>query len=250
MEDEDSTPTEDNNYNWNDKLEVLVSKIGKSCSQYKRMHFQAARISSSKYFWLMIMGMVLPSASGTMSAVSVALNDDKVMPICAAVTGCLSSIIVAIAKFGNFDDVSTSHRQAETRFLALETNILRQLALYRNDRVNAGKYINWLENRYEEITSTAPLLPTDINVSKHCVWSEMSLQPNNSKSDEIRVDIPTNQPNNSKSDEIRVDIPTNQPSLKLQSEKVSGSINTTDNIKLTDKMLQYEMDRLSNGNHL
>ena len=229
MEDEDSTPTEDNNYNWNDKLEILVSKIGKSCSQYKRMHFQAARISSSKYFWLMIMGMVLPSASGTMSAVSVALNDDKIMPICAAVTGCLSSIIVAIAKFGNFDDVSTSHRQAESRFLALETNILRQLALYRNDRVNAGKYINWLENRYEEITSTAPLLPTDINVSKQCVWSEMSLQPNNSQPE--------------KSDEIKVDIPINQPSLKLQSEKVSGNNNT----KQTDKMLQYEMDRMSDG---
>jgi len=66
--------------------------------------------------------------------------------------------VVAILRFGKYDESSTSNKQAAARYTSLESNVRRQLSLYRKDRIDADKYMDWLETKYEELFLSAPLL--------------------------------------------------------------------------------------------
>lgn len=150
-----------NNINWNEPLENAAKYIGESSKGYKLMHLRLAQTSRKIYNRLMFLGILIGPLGGMVSAIEAFINP-SVEPISAIIAisfGFLSGIIVAIIKFGKYDEVSNANKQAAARYTSIESNVRRQLGLYRNDRFLAIPYMEWLETKFEEIFLSAPLLP-------------------------------------------------------------------------------------------
>jgi len=149
---------------WNDKLELAVKDIGDSCKNYKLLHIYEAQRSNKIYNILMLIGIIIGPLSGISSGIGTIMNDEcevlnSTIPIINTILGFFSGIVIAIVKFGKYDEYSNSNKQAAARYTSIESNVRRQLGLYRNDRVSALLYMEWLESKYEELFLSAPLIP-------------------------------------------------------------------------------------------
>ena len=150
--------------NWNDKLELAVKDIGDSCKNYKLLHIYEAQRSNKIYNILMLIGIIIGPLSGLSSGIGTIMNDkyeilNSIIPIINTILGFFSGIVIAIVKFGKYDESSNANKQAAARYTSIESNVRRQLGLYRNDRVSALLYMEWLETKYEELFLSAPLIP-------------------------------------------------------------------------------------------
>ena len=146
---------------WNDKLENAAKNIGDSAKGYKLMHIAEAQKAYKIYNRLMILGIVLGPSAALLTSIEDSFSPDikPILTIVETICGIFSGIVVAIIKFGKFDEQSKNNKQAAARYTTIESNVRRQLSLYRNDRIPASKYMEWLELKYEELFMTAPLLP-------------------------------------------------------------------------------------------
>ena len=146
---------------WNDKLESVAKDIGEDATGNKLMHIWEAQNNITKYNRLMMLGICIGPIGGLLSTIGAALNPDRdpTIPIISAIFGFLSGIFVAIIKFGKYDEKSNGHKQAVARYTSVESNVRRQLSLYRMDRIPASTYMEWLERKFEDIFLAAPLLP-------------------------------------------------------------------------------------------
>lgn len=173
-----SEPETNNTGNWNDKLEQAAKDIGDKSKSYKIMHIEQAQKTSTTYNQLMILGITLGPLSGIISGIGTVIESDTgpILPIISMVIGFLSGIIVSIIKFGKYDEVSNANKQAAARYTGIESNVRRQLSLYRKDRVDAIEYMKWLENKYEEMFLSAPLLPEDVYDKQVLTVKELGLE--------------------------------------------------------------------------
>lgn len=162
----DSEPEPEINHicNWNDRLEQAAKDIGDKSKSYKIIHLSQAQITSTTYNYLMILGITLGPLSGIISGIGTVIDQEAgpIVPIISMLFGFLSGIVVSIMKFGKYDEVSNANKQAAARYTGIESNVRRQLSLYRKDRVDAIEYMKWLENKYEELFLSAPLLPAEV----------------------------------------------------------------------------------------
>lgn len=176
--DSDQEPETNHIGNWNDKLEQAAKDIGDKSKSYKIMHIEQAQKTSTTYNHLMILGITLGPLSGIISGIGAVINPetDPILPIMSILFGFLSGIIVSIIKFGRYDEVSNANKQAAARYTGIESNVRRQLSLYRKDRVDAIEYMKWLENKYEEMFFSAPLLPEDVYEKQVLMVKELGLE--------------------------------------------------------------------------
>lgn len=149
---------------WNSRLEKVVKNIGNDSMAYKIMHLAESQQAMNTYEYLMITGIILGPISGIVSAIGAALNmsDYSVLVISEIILGFLSGIIVAILKYGKYDEVSSANKSAAAKYASVESNVRRQLSLYRSDRTDSISYMEWLETKYEEILASAPLIHQNI----------------------------------------------------------------------------------------
>jgi hypothetical protein len=66
--------------------------------------------------------------------------------------------VVAILKFGKYDEVSISNKTAAAKYASLESNIRRQLCLYRSERLEASSYLEIIESKYNALLDSAPVI--------------------------------------------------------------------------------------------
>jgi hypothetical protein len=157
-----NSPKKKNN-TWNDKLEDTAKYIGDMSRIYKQMHIKSAQQSSYIYNIYMYSSIVIGPLAGILTGISsVYENDQKskhILTILITFMSFFSGIIAAIIKFGKFDEESSSNKLAASRYTSLESNVRRQLALYRKDRINSKDYIEWLNKSFDELFLSSPLLP-------------------------------------------------------------------------------------------
>ena len=149
---------------WNTRLEEAAKDIGESAKAYKIMHIEEAQEATTVYNRLMIAGIVAGPLAAAVTSVSTAASvDENTLITCnvaSILLGFISGIVVSIIKFGKYDEVSNANKQAAARYTSIESNVRRQLGLYREDRVSASHYMEWLEAKYDELFMSAPLLPS------------------------------------------------------------------------------------------
>jgi hypothetical protein len=153
-----------NTSSWNDKIENTVLSIGKSSKSYKHMHMTYAQQTSRMYSICTIIGICLGPLAGIISTVSASLHpkEDPTFSIIIAVLSSMSGIVVAIIKFGNYEELSSSHKTTAAKYTSLESNVRRQLALYRDDRIHAKTYLAWIGSSFDELFMASPLIPEKI----------------------------------------------------------------------------------------
>jgi hypothetical protein len=131
---------DEENIKWNNRLEGVLKNIGNDSMAYKIMHLTEARQSVETYDYLTILGIVMGPLAGIVSAIGSSLNmsDFPAIVISEIILGFLSGVIVAILKYGKYEEVSTANKSAAAKYASLEANVRRQLSLYRADRMNSN----------------------------------------------------------------------------------------------------------------
>lgn len=149
---------------WSESVEKVIKGIGESCEGYKWMNIFAAKKASTRYNYFMYTLIFIGPVSGILSTLSIAdgNEDSKTIQILVTIFSFVSGVISAIIKFSKFEQKSTSHKTIAARYASLEGNVRRQLSLYRNERVNAGDYLEWVSTSFENLFSSTPLMPDDI----------------------------------------------------------------------------------------
>jgi hypothetical protein len=149
---------------WDTRIESTILKIGRDAIGLKIMHIDVARRNSKIYEILMILGIALGPVSGVLSTIGSALDPetDALIPIVSSVFGFMSGILIALVKFGGYDKVSSANKSAAAKYTSLESNVRRQLILYRDKRTDANKYLEWISKSYEELVMASPLIPQSV----------------------------------------------------------------------------------------
>jgi hypothetical protein len=83
----------------------------------------------------------------------------------------ISGIFSSIIKFSKLDHSIVQYKTIGAKYSSLEGNIRRQLSLDRIDRINAGKYLEWVSKSYVELVEATPILTDD---GKPQEWSEIT----------------------------------------------------------------------------
>ena len=152
---------EKSNVYWNQDIEKIVHEIGEKSKSYKIMHIKEAKSISFIYDLLMYSGIILGPIAGLLSAIGSILSPDTSPSTLPIISGCVaffSGIVVAITKYGKFEEKNSHHKMAASKYTSLESNIRRQLILYRDNRQNAEKYLEWIGNSFDDLFSASPLI--------------------------------------------------------------------------------------------
>ena len=261
---------------WNDKIEESVKRIGELCEINKLMHMAVAQSSDTKHSWLMYGGILLGPLGSSIIGIGL-LFDSTVGPsTIAMITGYMSGIVIAIIKYGKFDDVSNNNKAAVARYSSMEMNVRRQLSLYRKDRLPAREYLEWLNKSYEDLFMASPLLPYKLTRKYNKMLSKdenkkiatieensltsftkvlRSCNPRKS-SENIEIAVNNEERCSEPSDitgEEDVDLEHGgRVSITGQPPEVKRMVSQqfTDLSKFGDGMLNYEMKRFMNNKHL
>lgn len=145
---------------WSDTIENTIKDIGDSCLAYKWMNILCVKKNELKYNTLMYSSIVIGPVSGVLSAIS--NGEAPTLQILVTVFSFLSGVISAIIKFSEFGEKAVLYKNAASKYSSLENNIKRQLSLARDDRVNAGEYLEWISTSYDELFSSSPLISDDV----------------------------------------------------------------------------------------
>ena len=218
---------------WNNKIENVVRGIGENCKNYMKMHMTQARRSNTIYNRLTIAGIVFGPLGGIFTVINEVsgIESTSVLSIVEIILGFLSGVIVAIIKFGKYDEVSNSNQTTAARYTSLYGNVQRQLSLNKDDRMHALKYLDWLQTKYDELILSAPLISTHIHtkfMSKEC---ENNTKPYDNV---ININLETD--------------PVNKVVQPIQIKRSNTIVKSPEINKYSDKMLEYEMQRMFSTN--
>ena len=245
---------------WNERIERIIKETGESCKGYKWMHVTSAKIAMRNYNMLMYATICIGPLGGLIGTIASSSKDDesfKIFSIISVVCGFISGVLASIVKYSKYNQYSIDHKTAAAKYTSLEGNIRRQLALYKNDRVNAGKYFQWVTVSFDELFSGSPLIGTDIyqtwikfaKINNLCIPSEYGMFVNIDSDGKIKdmcnidtIEINNNNKssteNESKNEEVHITIERNKT---VRTDKYTPY---SDFNRYDDPKMQYEMSRM------
>lgn len=257
---------------WNSRLESVVKNIGEDSMAYKIMHLHESHNAIRLYTSLMLGGIVLGPMAGIISAIGASMNmsDYPGFVISEILLGFLSGIVVAILKFGKYEEVSNSNKSAAAKYASLESNVRRQLSLFRSNRISSTVYMDWLETKHEELLASAPLISRNVFEAYKIKAIEKGWSIPNSYSDTIDINeefqelkttemmnnttiLPTKEEDNA--NELNLAIPPHNFVPQTETQLKSGTkmikMNKSNIMSkipemnsFSDQMLAYEMKRM------
>jgi hypothetical protein len=143
---------------WTENIESVLSQIHKTCISYKWMSIATSKRNEMKYNVLMYISIVIGPLSGILSVFS----ESQTTGMFVTVFSFMSGVISAVIKFSEFGEKAALYKTIAAKYSSLQNNINRQLSLNKEDRVNAGEYLEWISRSYDELFSATPLIPDDI----------------------------------------------------------------------------------------
>jgi hypothetical protein len=155
---------EESDPGWISGLENNVVQIGEKAVGYKIMHVKAAQNARRIFNWLMYTAILVGPLSGLLSGIGATLNPNvpTTFPILSACAGIVSGILVVSVKFAKWEEQIEAHKRAAAQYTSLESNVRRNLAIPRCNRINAVKYIEWVGKSYDDLFNSCPLIPAEI----------------------------------------------------------------------------------------
>jgi hypothetical protein len=148
---------------WSNKIEQNIREIGEKSKGYKIMHVHESIEISNTYKYLMIAGITLGPIAGFISGLGATIVPNSInMPITATCISFISGIVMVITKYGKFEEKSSHHKMAASKYTSLESNVRRQLLLIREDRINAVKYLEYVGSNFDELFLSSPLISKKI----------------------------------------------------------------------------------------
>jgi hypothetical protein len=206
----------------------------------------------------MYAGIILGPLAGLLSGIGVTINPDPhvTFPIMSAVAAFISGIVVAITKFGRFEEESSHHKIAASKYTSLESNVRRQLSINRANRINAGSYLEWVGKSFDELFSSSPFISNKIyknyvNEAKKkglTIPEEYGLTIYIDKNNQEKIPLRTSEhfiaKNFSNDDNNNNDNNNNTYSLESL-KKTQNNIHEGELNKFSDGRMGYEINRMN-----
>ena len=244
--------------NWNNNSESVINQLRENIKNCKIMHIQQAQQFHSFYTKLTISGIVIGPMASILSAINQVIHPEQnhFISILEIILGFLSGIVVAIIKFGKYDELMNSNQAVATKYTTLEANIIRQMCLCRENRISPEIYLEWVETKYGEILSTAPIITKNTydNFNKNCNHNGYTMTINKDSLQEIISQQNDGTPNdetpnvgtlNDETPNVGTPNDENPPIKTVKKGTVTMSKLPQIN-QYSDKMLQYELKRMLN----
>jgi len=151
---------------WNDKIQLLLKRIGEKSSGYRWMHDQEEQFYEKLNFWFKIIEIILLAIIGTVtSGEFVGLLADanlrENIVILMIVTSIqlviifLLTIVIGIKEFGQFSDKMFDHSNNSTKFNEIVLNIRTQLSFNIDDRENDNAFLKEIIKSYNDLMSVS-----------------------------------------------------------------------------------------------
>lgn len=218
---------------WTENIIEVLKNIGDSCQGYKWMCMSAAEQATLRYNILMYILITIGPVSGILSAIATQADYGISIHILVTIFSFLAGVLSTIIKFSKLEQTSASCKSLAAKYASLEGNIIRQLSLSPQDRVNAGKYLEWVSTSYDELFSSAPLLPDKVYEK----WAKESTENK-------PVKPPENIPNISLNVQPQITV-RNTDSIRLKNAKTAKQDEfQADLNKYTDGQMKYQLSRL------
>lgn len=183
------------------------------------MHTAEAMRNESLYNGLMYTSILIGPISGILSAISESNNS---LQILVTIFSFLSGVISATIKFSEFGEKTTQYKNSAAKYAALESNVRRQLSLSREDRVNAGNYLDWISKSFDDLFTISPLISEKI----YTQWSDYA------KTNKIEI-----------SKELcRIIVSKNIDTVKIPKKEERPVLPDTEDY--SDRKMKYELGRL------
>ena len=168
---------------WSENIENILKKTCDSCKKYKIFNIQNSEKSMYIYNILMYTLIFLGPISGILSSVSSSEPDKaKIIQLFITIFSFISGVLSAILKFSKLEEKSTSYKSIASKYASLEGNIIRQLSLDKNERVNPGEYLEWISSSYETLFANTPnIIVSDehsVQVQEQQVQEQHSIEIN------------------------------------------------------------------------
>jgi len=249
---------------WNSNIEKNIKEIGESCKGYKWMNITSAKSTMKKYNIIIFFNICVGPLAALFGAV-LTVSDSLVFPILIMVCGFFGGVLGSIVKYSKFQERSMDHKTTAAKYASLEGNVRRQLSLYRDDRVNAGKYLQWISVSFDDLFAGSPL----ISDSVYNEWVKFAQQKNFFVPREYGLVIEANADENIRDlyavEEIRVnggespkkdiikqqdsstfkiEIAEKRPLKRGQTKRTSKYTTYLELNRYGDKEMQYELSRM------
>lgn len=198
-----------NTSRWNSVIEKNIKEMGEACKGYKWMHVHSSQINSKYYARIMYAVIIFPPIGAVFGTIY-NLYSTNILLIFQIVCGFLGGIFGTMMKYGKFYQKSEEHKNAAAKYASLEGNIKRQLSLYRDDRVNAGKYLQWVSISYDDLFSSSPFV-------NHDIYEKWAIKAKNEKLYIPKEYGPTVEMENT-------DVENNMSSIKVNNQQSSADL--------------------------
>jgi hypothetical protein len=150
---------------WDNSIELILNEIGEKSYGYKTMHIKESLYKKKIYNYLMYSGIILGPLAGLISTIQNTLypsTDNPILPIISVTISFISGIVIAINKFGKFEETANIHKTTANKYTSLENNIRCQLKLKKNMRVKPLEYNKWITQSYNDIYISSPMISNKI----------------------------------------------------------------------------------------
>ena len=141
-----------------------LSRHRASANSYKIMHVQSALHYEWWYNCIMIMGIFMGPLASLMTTVGGAVNSRPAnfFDIASSVIAFVSGVVVGILKFGKFDQVATSHKNAAFQYATLEGSIRKYNFVPEDRKSPFYEFTEYISNSLDALLKQAPSIPNSV----------------------------------------------------------------------------------------
>jgi hypothetical protein len=147
--------------NWSKRIEEVIIKIATKAAAYKYLHDESCNLYYRLNLIFSILIIFLITATGTITLII--LDDNITIRYLNGIILFLTSVLTSIKEFINFTKLSQQHKLYSIRFSNLYHHIQRQLLTDVENRQNGRDYLGWINNEFDSLLLTNPVLPSYIN---------------------------------------------------------------------------------------
>ena len=148
--------------NWSSELEDLMQSWGEKAAGYRELH------DGSSLYWkrigdkLYLPVIILSTIGGVSNFGAAGLDNSEYWMYGIGAINIFTAAMAAVAQYYKPDEKSQNHNSVARNFGSFYRNMILELGMSREDRMNSEDMIRWAKNEYDSIASEAPSVPPTI----------------------------------------------------------------------------------------
>lgn len=148
--------------NWAPELEDLMQSWGEKAAGYRELHDNASSYWKKYGDKLYLPVIILSTIGGVTNFGAASIDDNTYWMYAIGTMNIFTAALASVAQYYKPDERSQRHNSIARSYGSFYRNMLLELGMSRDDRMNSDDLIRWAKNEYDRIHSEAPPVPDKI----------------------------------------------------------------------------------------